>query len=130
MHHAGRRFLLADLRARITHLERSSRRTCVTLPFGIPALDDHLPADGVPLGLLHEIVEDGAGADHAATARLFVAGILARLDGPVLWCLARRDLFAPGLASVGLDPNPASSTPRPTARRTWLPAWRRAYVTA
>ena len=105
MHHAGRRLLLADLQARIAHLERGSRRPCETLRFGIPALDAHLPAHGLPLGLLHEIVEDGAGACHAATARLFVAGILARLNGPVLWCLARRDLFAPGLASVGLDPN-------------------------
>ena len=105
MHHAGRRLLLADLQARIAHLERGSRRPCETLRFGIPALDAHLPAHGLPLGLLHEVVEDGAGACHAATARLFVAGILARLNGPVLWCLARRDLFAPGLASVGLDPN-------------------------
>jgi len=39
----------------------------------------------------------------AAAATLFVAGILARLEGPVMWCAMGRDLFAPGLACVGLD---------------------------
>ena len=33
-----------------------------------------------------------------------VAGGLARMDGPVLWCLRQRDLFAPALAGVGLHP--------------------------
>jgi protein ImuA len=36
---------------------------------------------------------------------LFVAGVLARIDGPVLWCLRRRDLFAPALAGAGLHPD-------------------------
>jgi protein ImuA len=36
---------------------------------------------------------------------LFTAGILARLDGPVLWVLRQADLFAPGLAGAGLDPD-------------------------
>jgi protein ImuA len=36
---------------------------------------------------------------------LFVAGILARNKGPVLWCLSRRDLFAPALAGAGLHPD-------------------------
>jgi protein ImuA len=35
---------------------------------------------------------------------LFVAGILARQQRPVLWCSEKRDLFAPGLASAGLHP--------------------------
>jgi protein ImuA len=38
-------------------------------------------------------------------AALFAAGILSRLEGPVLWCLHRRDLFAPALARVGLHPD-------------------------
>src|SRR3954451_25154820 len=103
MHHAGRRLLLADLQARIAHLERGSRRPCETLRFGIAALDAHLPAHGLHLGLLYEVVKDAAVACHAATSRFFVAGILARLNAPVLWCLPRQDLYAPGLASVGLD---------------------------
>jgi protein ImuA len=42
---------------------------------------------------------------HGAAAALFAAGILARLKGPVLWCLRARDLFAPALAGAGLDPD-------------------------
>jgi len=33
------------------------------------------------------------------------AGILARLPGPVLWCLRTRDLFAPALCRIGLHPD-------------------------
>ncbi|MDF0584751.1 hypothetical protein P0R28_35165 [Bradyrhizobium yuanmingense] len=58
----------------------------------------------MPLGVLHELSEDGPRGSFAANALLFAAGILARLDGPVLWCLHSRDLFAPALARVGLDP--------------------------
>lgn len=35
---------------------------------------------------------------------LFTAGVLARLMGPVLWCLRKRNLYAPALAGVGLQP--------------------------
>jgi hypothetical protein len=45
-------------------------------------------------------------SEHAAIASIFAAGILARLPGPVLWCLRGRDLFAPALARVGLHPGP------------------------
>ncbi|MBZ6075127.1 ImuA family protein [Microvirga puerhi] len=44
-------------------------------------------------------------AEFAGSATLFVAGIAARLKGPVLWCLNRRDLFAPSLAGAGLHPD-------------------------
>jgi protein ImuA len=54
---------------------------------------------------LHEIADGGLGALHGAAAALFVAGILARIDGSVLWCLRARDLFAPALAGAGLHPD-------------------------
>src|SRR5712671_4668582 len=38
-------------------------------------------------------------------ATLFAAGILARLPGPILWCLRGRDLFAPALARIGVHPD-------------------------
>lgn len=76
-----------------------------TLGFGIAAFDAALPGSGLALGAVHEISESGPRGDYAATAVLFAAGILARLDGPVLWCLHSRDLFAPALARVGLHPD-------------------------
>jgi len=96
---------LADLRARIRALEQKhgtgARRV---LPFGAPEIDLRLPQGGLPLGCLHEVAPGGTELTHAAAAGLFAAGILARLDGPVLWCLrGRRGVFAPGLAGVGLD---------------------------
>jgi protein ImuA len=41
----------------------------------------------------------------AAIATLFTAGIVARIPGPVGWCLRGRDLFAPALARIGLHPD-------------------------
>lgn len=104
MHHAGRELLLADLRARIERLDGGPLRRRGALPFDVPAIDKHLPG-GLTLGTLHEFGEDGLAAEHAGLATLFVAGVLARLRGPVIWCLRRRDLFQPGLASVGLHPD-------------------------
>jgi protein ImuA len=43
-------------------------------------------------------------ADDAA-ATVFLAGILARIDGPVFWCLRWRDLFSPALDLAGLHPD-------------------------
>lgn len=76
-----------------------------TLPFGVAGLDAALPGGGLALGALHQIHEGGPRGRYAATAVLFAGGILARLNGPVLWCLHSRDLFAPALARVGLHPD-------------------------
>ena len=48
-------------------------------------------------GALHEIAGSPDLADDAS-ATIFLAGILARIEGPVFWCLRWRDLFAPALA--------------------------------
>jgi protein ImuA len=74
------------------------------LPFDIPAIDDHLPGRGLASGALHEITGGTELADDAA-ATIFLAGILARIDGPVFWCLRWRDLFAPALNLAGLHPD-------------------------
>lgn len=100
----ARREVIEDLRRQIDRLHGSSRAR-KSLPFGIAPIDRHLPARGLALGALHEVIEHGPASEFAGTATLFTAGILARLKGPVLWCLTRRDLFSPGLMQVGLHPN-------------------------
>jgi protein ImuA len=104
MAHAGRGLLLADLRQRIERMEGGARRRGSTLPFGVRAIDRRLPAGGLALGCLHEFAGASAAFEHAAAPISFTAGLLARLKGPVLWCVKRRDLFAPGLTAAGLKP--------------------------
>jgi protein ImuA len=90
---------LAALRTRIKQMESAHARPTAVLPFGVAALDHCLPGKGLALGALHEMA--GGSGDMAAVS-LFAVGIVARLAGPVLWCLPRPDLFAPGLAQAGL----------------------------
>lgn len=99
------RRIVSELRAEIERVERSGRKPRACLPFGIPALDGRLPGGGLALGTLHEACGAGPELSHTAAAALFLAGTLARLKGPVLWCLARRDLFGPALAGAGLHPD-------------------------
>jgi protein ImuA len=77
----------------------------LVLPFGIKAIDRHLPGGGLALGALHEAAGGGYGAIDSAAPALFTAGIAARTRGTVLWCITRPDLFAPALAQAGLMPN-------------------------
>ena len=100
------------LRERIARIERCHARNAAeqppvrqSLPLGIAVIDSVLPTGGIRLGALHEAASAGPDTEHAAAATLFVAGILARLEGPVLWVLRQADLFAPGLASAGLPPD-------------------------
>jgi protein ImuA len=101
---AGQQTAFAELRHQIERLE-GQHRQIPHLAFGVPVLDQHLPGGGLAQGALHEVIEGGAAAEFAGSATLFVAGIAARLKGPVLWCLNRRDLFAPSLAGAGLKPS-------------------------
>lgn len=98
--------VLRDLRDRIARIGRSDtgREPGRSVGLGVPAIDQALPAGGLALGALHEAAGAGPDTEQAAAATLFVAGILARLSGPVLWVVQQADLFAPGLAAVGLHP--------------------------
>ncbi|MDF2765866.1 MAG: hypothetical protein K0S81_2860, partial [Rhodospirillales bacterium] len=84
MLNAGQALALSELRERIGRLE-SRGRSRKALPFGVRAVDRHLPGGGLALDSLHEVMQAGAASEHAAVATLFVAGILARNKGPVLW---------------------------------------------
>jgi protein ImuA len=97
--------VLDALRAQLRAIECGRYRRREVLPFGVPGLDEVLAGGGLALDALHEVA--GAGPDMAddCAATLFLAGIAARAWGPVLWVVRRRDLFAPGLAQVGLGPH-------------------------
>ena len=97
---------IEELRERIRRLEGAAGRRRLVLPFGLKAIDRHLPGGGLPLGALHEVAGGGHGAIDGAAAALFTAGIAARLRGRVLWYLTRQDLFAPALAQAGLLARP------------------------
>lgn len=104
---------IAALRERIARIERrvddglagADRTREAHLPFGFAVIDRALPGGGLVRHALHEVASAGPDTEQAAAATLFVAGLLARLDGPVLWVLRQADLFAPGLAAVGLTPD-------------------------
>ena len=53
-------------------------------------------------GLVGQRVVDAVPAGHWHTTTM-ISGV--RLGGPVLWCTANPDLFAPGLACAGLHPD-------------------------
>lgn len=95
--------VLADLRAHIRRIEGTGGEGGRTLPFGVEAIDAHLPDGGLPLGCLHAVTAEdpGAGTGFAAT----LLGRLATPKAPALWILRGRDLYAPGLAAHGLTPD-------------------------
>ena len=96
---------LAALRASIAHVGRPAKTAGTALPFGVGAVDGHLPGGGLALGALHEVAGGGPDVEHGAAAMLLIGGVLARLPGQVLWVLERPDLFAPALDAVGLHPD-------------------------
>ena len=95
--------VLDDLRARVARIEGVGKRHA-HLPFDQMSIDRCLPGGGIAAGALHEIAGSPDIADDAS-ATIFLAGILARIEGPVVWCLRWRDLFAPALAQAGLHPD-------------------------
>ena len=89
----ARRAVLERLRARLARLEAVGRGGGAVLPLGLPGIDRALPElCGVP--------------DHGA-ALGFATALLGRLmadGGHVVWIGPRDELFAPGLAELGLAP--------------------------
>jgi protein ImuA len=100
---------IKTLRVRIARLEHATTRPRGPVLALHPSIDATLPAGGLLSGALHEAAGTGPDTEHGAAAALFVAGILARQRGPVLWVMEHADLFAPvfpwGLAAAGLHPD-------------------------
>jgi protein ImuA len=99
---------LDALRAEVRAIEAAG---CVqaseSLPFGIASMDTKIAGNGILLGALHEMAGSSANIGDDAAALLFTAGLATRAcrkGGTVLWALRWRDLFAPGLAQIGLTP--------------------------
>lgn len=101
----SRQDIFDDLNDRIGRIvgRRASDRG--VLPFGVDEIDAVLPRGGLVHGGLHEFAGGGEGAVHGAASALFVAGIVARTKGQVIWGLSRPDLFAPAFQQAGLDLN-------------------------
>jgi protein ImuA len=109
---------LSALRAKIAAIEAGGRSDAAVLPFGEAAIDGCLPGGGLPLGGWHEVAAEGLEVETAAAPAAFTALMAAPLAAPypatgqvagrpggeVVWVLRRDDLWAPGLAGLGLDP--------------------------
>lgn len=98
---------LDRLRERIRAVGVPDMAGAGVLPLG-PTIDRHLPGGGLLRGALHEVAGSGAEAEQGApAASLFVAGALARLEGPVVWAIGAPDAppFPPALDAVGLHPD-------------------------
>ena len=100
---------LSQLRARIAALEGGGRDSMAgILSSGMAAIDAALPWGGLPRGCLHEIVglPMTDGLDHGAAlgfAAFWLGRLAADRHRPVLW-VGGSELYAPGLATLGLAP--------------------------
>jgi protein ImuA len=97
---------LAALRAEVRAIESAGRAAGggEGLAFGIESIDSRLAGGALAAAALHEAAGDRPGLPDEAAATLFLASLVARREGTVLWALARRDLFAPALQQSGLVP--------------------------
>lgn len=68
-----------------------------------PEIDAAL-AGGLARGNLHDVAAGGLEAELGSLAAGFIATLLARLAGPVIWIARICDLYPPGLLAYGLDP--------------------------
>ncbi len=96
--------VVENLRARIARIEGVGARHGI-VPFGVDAIDSRLPGSGIATGALHEKA-GGAELVDDASATIFLAGILARIDGPVLWAcggatFSRRPSISPACTRTG-----------------------------
>jgi len=103
----ARTVALRALRARLSAYEPPALRAGRALSLGDGRVDGCFPAGGLPLGCWHELIGEGIEADLGVAVAGFAGLLAARLAqaGQVVWVLRRDDLYAPGLAELGLGPH-------------------------
>jgi protein ImuA len=118
-HGLNRAERLAALRAQVKKIEGlGSVGGAGFMPLGVDEVDGRIAGGGLAAHALHEVAAASAHVADDAAATLFLAALAGRKlrsgdagagngarSGDVLWALARRDLFAPGLAQAGLAPD-------------------------
>lgn len=101
---------LESLRAEVRRIEGvNAAGAAAVLPLGIAEVDVRIAGGGLAARSLHEVAAASPDCSDDASATLFLAALAGRKSrqdegGTILWALARRDLFAPGLAGAGLSP--------------------------
>ncbi len=109
---------LSHLRRRIAALEghnlpgNGATEGHNVVSLGLPAVDGHLPAGGLALGGVHEIIDGDGNGIGTGSATTFAAALTSRAQRfhrrPIVWIAPRVDqresLYGPGLATFGLDP--------------------------
>lgn len=101
---SGKAAQLEAVRARIAAIEAGGGASHGVLPLGDARIDAAFPGGGLPLGRWHETVGEGLEAETGAAGAAFTAALLQPLAarGAVVWVMRRDDLYAPGLAGLGL----------------------------
>jgi len=104
----GRVLHLNSICAELRAIAAGGKVSTPVVPFGVPAVDERLAQGGLADAGVHEAAGASDSYSDDAAATLFLAGIAGRragVRGTVLWVVAKRDLFAPGLAQAGLRPD-------------------------
>lgn len=101
---------VGELRRMLARIEGVPSEGAGRLPFGLPALDSHLPQGGLAFGAVHEIAP--ADESDLPAAFGFLLALLGRMPGrtPLLLVLSSKRLarcgrpHGDGLGGLGLDP--------------------------
>ncbi|MFT8991347.1 MAG: damage-inducible protein [Gluconobacter albidus] len=102
--HQDKTDTLALLREKIRRMEAPPPVSADRLPTGFAALDAHLDG-GLARGCVHEVFSTGRDSLYGSRSAAFVAHVLARTTGPVIWASEDYpDLSAPGIRQSGLNP--------------------------
>ena len=102
--HQDKTDTLALLREKIRRMEAPTPVSTDRLPTGFAALDAHLDG-GLARGCVHEVFSTGRDSLYGSRSAAFVAHVLARTTGPVIWASEDYpDLSAPGIRQSGLNP--------------------------